>query len=53
MLVVSVELGAATLDAWAAWLIFAAALVAAFRYHVNAAFLVLGGAVLGWVLGVL
>ncbi len=51
MLVVTVELGLVVLDAWTAWLIFALAAVAAFRYEVNAAFLVLGGALLGWLPG--
>ncbi|MGI9174533.1 MAG: chromate efflux transporter [Rhodothermales bacterium] len=53
MLVVSVKLGMAALDAWPAWVIFALAAVAALRYRVNAAYLVLGGALLGWLLGLL
>ena len=53
MLVVSVKLGIAALDSWPAWVIFALAAVAALRYRVNAAYLVLGGALLGWLLGLL
>ena len=53
MLVVSVKLGIAALDAWEAWVIFILAAVAALRYRVNAAYLVLGGALLGWLLGAL
>jgi chromate transporter len=53
MLVVTVKLGLSVLDAWAPWVIFALALVAAFRFKLNAAYLVVGGAVLGWLLGLL
>ena len=53
MLVVSVKLGITALDAWPAWVIFAGAAVAALRYRVNAAYLVLGGALAGWLLGML
>ena len=37
--------------AWPAWVIFALAAVAALRYRVNAAYLVLGGALLGRLFG--
>ena len=53
MLVVSVKLGVAALDSWVAWLIFLLAAVAALRYRLNAAYVVLGGALLGWLLGML
>ena len=53
MLVVSVELGIAALDSWIAWLIFGLAAVAALRFRTNAAYIVLGGALLGWLLGLL
>ena len=53
MLVVSVELGMAALDSWIAWLIFGLAAVAALRFRTNAAYIVLGGALLGWLLGML
>ncbi len=51
MLVVTVKLGISVLDAWDPWLIFALATVAAFRFRLNAAYLVIGGAVLGWLFG--
>ena len=47
MLVVTVKLGIAVLDDCAPWVIFALATVAAFRFKFNAAYLVVGGAVLG------
>lgn len=50
MLVVVVELGATTLISWQAWVIFGLAAVLALFYRINAAYLVLGGAVLGWLL---
>ncbi len=49
MIAVTIELGASTLTTWQAWLIALLAAVAALRFRVNAAWLVLGGAVLGWV----
>ena len=53
MLVVTVKLGVAVLNAWVPWVIFALATVAAFRFKLNAAYLVIGGAVLGWLLGLI
>ena len=50
MAAVTLQLGVATLVSWPAWLIAALAAVAALRYKVNAAWLVLGGALLGWAL---
>lgn len=49
MLVVTVELGIAVLTSWIPWVIFALSLVAVFRFKLNAVYLVLGGAVLGWI----
>ncbi len=49
--VVTVRLGLAVLDGWIPWLIFALAAGAVFRFKLNAAYLVLGGAALGWLLG--
>jgi chromate transporter len=51
MLVVTVRLGITVLDAWPAWAIFGLATLAVLRFKLNAAYLVLGGAVLGWVFG--
>lgn len=53
MLVVTVKLGITVLDAWVPWVIFVLATVAAFRFKLNAAYLVIGGAVLGWLLGLI
>ena len=53
MLVVTVKLGISVLDAWPPWVIFALATVAALRFRLNAAYLVAGGAVLGWLAGLL
>ena len=53
MLVVTVELGIGVLTSWIPWVIFGLAVIAAFRFKLNAAYLVLGGAVLGWLLGLL
>ena len=53
MLVVTVKLGLVILNAWIPWLILALATVAAFRFRLNAAYLVLGGAVFGWLAGLL
>ncbi len=50
MLAVLLQLGASTLTTWPAWLIAALATVAALRFRVNSAWLVLGGAGLGWLL---
>ena len=50
MVAVTLDLGRATLVSWPAWLIALAAAVLALRFKVNAAWLVLGGAVVGWLL---
>jgi chromate transporter len=47
MAAVTLELGAATLRSWPAWLIAALAAVAVLRFRVGAVWVVLGGAVLG------
>jgi chromate transporter len=53
MLAVVVKLGETTLTGFPAWLIALAALVVSFRWKVNATWLILGGATVGWVLSVL
>jgi chromate transporter len=50
MVAVTLELAVGVLTSWPAWLIAIAAAVLALRFRVNAAWLVLGGAVLGWLL---
>jgi len=50
MLVVSVKLGQTTLTGWPAWLIAMAALGVSFFWKVNATWLILGGATVGWIL---
>ncbi|MGB3543022.1 chromate efflux transporter [Rubrivirga sp.] len=50
MAAVTLELGMDTLVSWPAWAIAAVAAVAALRYKVSAVWLVLGGAVVGWLL---
>ena len=50
MVAVTAELGYTTLVSWPAWVIAIVAAVLALRFRVNAAWLVLGGAVLGWLL---
>lgn len=47
---VTVKLGVAALTSWQAWLIAALAAVAAVRFKLNSAWLVIGGAALGWAL---
>ncbi|HUP43249.1 MAG TPA: chromate efflux transporter [Thermoanaerobaculia bacterium] len=51
MAAVTVKLGAAALTSWPAWLIAGLAAAAALRFRVNAAWLVLAGALLGRLLG--
>jgi chromate transporter len=51
MLAVTVELGITTLTSWPAWTIAILAAVLALRFKVNAAWLVVGGGLLGLVLG--
>jgi chromate transporter len=50
MAAVTLELAVGILTSWPAWLIAIPAAVLALRFRVNAAWLVLGGAVLGWLL---
>ncbi|HLT47741.1 MAG TPA: chromate efflux transporter [Rubricoccaceae bacterium] len=50
MAAVTLELGADVLVSWPAWGIALASAVLALRFRVNAAWLVLGGAVAGWLL---
>ncbi|MEM1041015.1 MAG: chromate efflux transporter [Bacteroidota bacterium] len=50
MAVVTLKLGADVLVSPGAWVIFAVAAVLALRFKVNAAWIVLGGALAGWVL---
>jgi chromate transporter len=50
MVAVTIQLGVSTLTTWQAWLIALLAAVAALRFRINAAWLVLGGAILGWML---
>ncbi|HPD16734.1 MAG TPA: chromate efflux transporter [Planctomycetota bacterium] len=51
MLAVGAKLGGETLIGWPSWAIAAAALVAGARWQANSAWLILGGAALGWLLG--
>lgn len=53
MLAVIVKLGQTTLTDFPAWLIAMAALGVSFRWKVNATWLILGGATVGWILSVL
>ncbi len=53
MLAVIVKLGQTTLTGFPAWLITMAALGVSFRWKVNATWLILGGATVGWILSVL
>lgn len=53
MVVVTLALGQATLTGWVPVVVFALALVGAFGFRLNAAYLVVGGAVLGWLLTLL
>ncbi len=50
MAAVTVKLGQATLTNWAAWVIAIAAAAVGLRWKVNAAWLVAGGALAGWLL---
>ncbi len=50
MAVVTVELGADVLDRPGAWAIFAVAALLTLRFKLNAAWIVLGGALAGWIL---
>ncbi len=53
MVWVSYRLGVATLTDWTAWLILVLAAIALFRFKLNAAWIVLGGALVGVVLTLL
>ncbi|MEW6410308.1 MAG: chromate efflux transporter [Nitrospirota bacterium] len=53
MAAVIVKLSEATLISWATWLIALVAIVVGLRWKVNATWLVLGGAITGWLLSVL
>jgi chromate transporter len=48
ILAVLINLGRTTLTAWPAWVIAILATVATFRFKLSSAWVVLGGAVLGW-----
>jgi chromate transporter len=50
MAAVTLKLGLVTLTSWPAWLIAMLAGLLVLRFNVNAAWLVLGGALLGWLL---
>lgn len=50
MVAVTIELGMGTLVSWPAWVIAGLATLLALAYRLNAAWLVAGGAVLGWLL---
>lgn len=50
MAAVAVELARSTLTDWGAWVIALASAVVVLRYKINSAWLVLGGAAVGWLL---
>jgi chromate transporter len=50
MAAITVEFGRSTLTDWGAWLIALTSAAVLFRYKINSAWLVLGGAVIGWAL---
>jgi chromate transporter len=50
MTAVLIRLGSNTLTSWQAWLIFAVTVVLAIRFKVSSIWLVLGGALIGWLL---
>jgi chromate transporter len=50
MVAVTLSLGITVLTTWATWAIAVVAAVLALRFRVNAAWLVIGGAVAGWLL---
>ncbi len=50
MLAVTIQLGVDVLVSWPAWVIAGLAAVAVLRFRVNAAWIVLGGALFGWLL---
>jgi len=50
MLAVTFQLGVSTLTSWPAWAIAVLAAISAWRWRLNPAWLVVGGAALGWVL---
>ena len=53
MLAVTIQMGATVLVSWPAWVIALAAAVVVLRFRVNAAWVVLGGAPVGYPLGLL
>ncbi len=50
MAAVTLTLARATLTAWTGWLIFVAAALLLLRFRLNAAWLVVGGGIVGWLL---
>lgn len=52
MAAVTLTLARATLTDWTGWLIFAAAALLLLRFRLNAAWLVVGGGIVGWLLSV-
>jgi chromate transporter len=52
MVAVTIELGVSTLTSWPAWIILAGSAVLMLYAKLNAAWLVLGSAVVGWILSV-
>ncbi len=50
MAAVTLTLARATLTDWTGWLIFAAAALLLLRFRLNAAWLVAGGGIVGWLL---
>ena len=50
MVAVTIELGTATLTSWPAWVIAGVSALLLLRFRLNAAWLVVGGALVGWLL---
>lgn len=50
MIAVTIQLGTSTLTSWPAWIIALLAAGAAWRFRLNAVWLVAGGAIVGWLL---
>ena len=51
MVVVAWELGRASVRDWLTVLIFVVSIIAVFRFTINSAWLILGAAVVGWIVG--